>query len=213
MDILAHRGFWITEEEQNTPIAIERAFVNGYGIETDLRDLAGEVVISHDCPTDEAVFTFSELLDLYKKFGQSLKLALNVKSDGLQNKCKSLLEKKEIDLKNVFFFDMSVPDGLQYLKYNLPCFTRYSDEETKPAFLDRALGIWVDGFQKDCTDECILTRLLEIGLPLCFVSPELHHRDHLDVWTKWHSLLGHKTKQHMICTDFPDDASKFYNSA
>ena len=44
--ILAHRGFWKEETEKNTKIAFERAFNSGFGIETDLRDIKGEIVIS-----------------------------------------------------------------------------------------------------------------------------------------------------------------------
>lgn len=48
--ILAHRGFWKEETEKNTKIAFERAFNSGFGIETDLRDIKGEIVISHNMP-------------------------------------------------------------------------------------------------------------------------------------------------------------------
>ena len=50
VEILAHRGFWKKESEKNTQIAFERAFDKGFGIETDLRDIKGEIVISHNMP-------------------------------------------------------------------------------------------------------------------------------------------------------------------
>ena len=38
MRILAHRGFWNSKEERNSIVAFEKAFQNGFGIETDIRD-------------------------------------------------------------------------------------------------------------------------------------------------------------------------------
>ena len=59
--ILAHRGFWQSEDEKNTKVAFERAFDNGFGIETDLRDIKGTIVISHNMPTGDEM-TFEEVL-------------------------------------------------------------------------------------------------------------------------------------------------------
>ena len=50
MKILAHRGFWADEEEKNTLSAFGKAFDSGFGIETDIRDRNGELVISHNPP-------------------------------------------------------------------------------------------------------------------------------------------------------------------
>lgn len=38
MQIIAHRGFWELEKEQNTTLAFQKSFENGFGIETDFRD-------------------------------------------------------------------------------------------------------------------------------------------------------------------------------
>ena len=43
MKLLAHRGHWLERAETNSFHAFERAWSNGYGIETDLRDLDGAV--------------------------------------------------------------------------------------------------------------------------------------------------------------------------
>ena len=50
LEILAHRGYWKLEKEKNTLYAFEKAFDKYFGIETDLRDAQGEIVISHDIP-------------------------------------------------------------------------------------------------------------------------------------------------------------------
>ena len=49
MIILSHRGWWKTRAERNMRDAFVRSFDAGFGTETDLRDICGKIVISHDC--------------------------------------------------------------------------------------------------------------------------------------------------------------------
>ena len=58
IQIISHRGFWKNDEEKNTLEAFQKSFSNGFGIETDIRDLDGRIVISHDVPhsNSEPVF-------------------------------------------------------------------------------------------------------------------------------------------------------------
>ena len=83
MIVLAHRGWWRTKEEENSSVAIERALAEGFGVETDLRDLAGRVVVSHDPPRGGEL-AFEALLAIADRHPGSGPLALNVKADGLQ---------------------------------------------------------------------------------------------------------------------------------
>ena len=76
IEIIAHRGWWKVEDEKNTKIAFERAFDNGFGIETDLRDIKGEIVISHNMPKGNEM-SFEDLLKLLDS--RDLTLALNIK--------------------------------------------------------------------------------------------------------------------------------------
>lgn len=41
MKILSHRGYWKNKQEKNSIAAFDRSFLNSYGLETDLRDVAG----------------------------------------------------------------------------------------------------------------------------------------------------------------------------
>ena len=50
MEIIAHRGFWRKKTDQNTIGAFKLALNNHFGIETDIRDQNGQLVISHDIP-------------------------------------------------------------------------------------------------------------------------------------------------------------------
>jgi hypothetical protein len=79
MKILCHRGYWKEPSEKNSDTALRRGFSLGLGTETDIRDLNGELVISHD-PAKPGVLTFADLLSMTPP---NALLALNVKSDGL----------------------------------------------------------------------------------------------------------------------------------
>lgn len=142
--ILAHRGFWKEETEKNTKIAFERAFNSGFGIETDLRDIKGEIVISHNMPQGREM-EFEDLLKLLD--GRDLTLALNIKADGMADEIKRLLEKYKVS--NYFTFDMSIPEMVYQHKTGLKLFTGQSDIMPHPIMLDNATGVWLDSFYSD----------------------------------------------------------------
>lgn len=113
--ILAHRGFWTEPAEKNSREALERAFREGFGIETDIRDRNGALVVSHDPPVGDGLMTFDELLELYRRHapqagGRAGTLALNIKADGLQGPLLDALARHSVD--DWFVFDMAVPDGV-----------------------------------------------------------------------------------------------------
>ena len=137
MIVLAHRGWWRTKEEENSSFAIERALAEGFGVETDLRDLAGRVVVSHDPPRGGEL-TFEALLAIADRHPGSGPLALNVKADGLQ----TLIGPALVARRAYFLFDMSVPDLVASVRCGLACFTRQSDVERVPVLLDDVEGVW-----------------------------------------------------------------------
>jgi len=209
MIILSHRGYWKETYEKNRPVAFERSFSLGFGTETDIRDYKGELVISHDI-TDEKCISVKEMFEIYNKYDNSLPLALNIKADGLQVKLKDLLEKYKIT--NYFVFDMSVPDGLQYLKQNIKSFTRESEYETVPSFYDEACGIWLDEFKGHWIDKETIKKHIENKKQICIVSPDLHKREYKKEWQHYKQIekeLG--INNLMICTDYPEDAKEFFD--
>lgn len=209
MIILAHRGWWLEPAEKNSRQALARAFEAGYGVETDLRDHDGEVVVSHDPPVGDDHIKLVELLSMFKKAGEPGALALNIKADGLQKPLAQALG--EAGVSNYFVFDMSVPDGLVYLRHGLTVFTRRSEYEAAPSFLDRATGIWVDAFDSDWIGADDLRELSKDGKALALVSPELHGRPHREVWSRWKAAVSQASAPIMVCTDFPDAAEKVFN--
>ncbi len=199
--ILAHRGYWLKEEEKNTKIAFKRAFDNGFGIETDLRDIKGEIVISHNMPTGNEM-TFEELLQLLN--GKNLPLALNIKADGQAEEIKRLLQK--YNHTNYFTFDMSIPEMVVQHKVGLKVFTGQSDIVPESILFEQAQGVWLDCFNSDWFGEKEINEILNKNKKVCIVSPDLHKRDYKSVWEKYKNISGI-----MLCTDYPREAKKFFN--
>ena len=82
IEIFAHRGLWSDFKEQNTLSAIENAFKLGLNLETDIRDLNGNLVISHDPAIEMNRIDFKHFLEIKENYPDLL-VALNIKSDGL----------------------------------------------------------------------------------------------------------------------------------
>jgi glycerophosphoryl diester phosphodiesterase len=205
MKILAHRGYWHRSEEKNTPEAIARAFENGYGIETDVRDACGKLVISHDMPHGQEM-TLESLLELASQYAFKPSLALNIKSDGLANSVKEIC--KKYPSTNYFFFDMSVPDMRGYIKNKQPVFTRLSEVERAPVWLTQSAGVWLDAFESEWYGEKIIEQYLKMNIDICVVSSELHGRNQDQLWKMLSSFKDHSGM--MICTDFPQSAEKIF---
>lgn len=204
--ILAHRGVWTRAEHRNTLPALRLAFELGFGVETDLRDASGEIVVSHDPPTGEPFLTVAELLSTYAASKSDAPLALNMKADGLHNSLLNSLEAEGISSQAYFVFDMSVPDTIGYLANRMPVYSRVSEHETQPAFLDRAIGVWVDNFTGSFPQVAQAQQFLERGYKAAIVSSELHRRDNTALWNDIAAAGLHLQKNFELCTDMPVDA-------
>lgn len=208
MIILSHRGYWKEINEKNQKIAFERTFSLGFGTETDIRDYKGELVISHDIADDKSI-SVKEMFEIYNKYDNTLPLALNIKADGLQVKLKEFLE--EYKITNYFVFDMSIPDGLGYLKQNIKAFTRESEYEKIPSFYEEACGIWLDEFQGHWITKEVIEKHIKNNKQICIVSPDLHKREYKKEWQHYKEIekeLG--IKNLMICTDYPEEVKEFF---
>ena len=196
--ILAHRGLWSQKSDQNSLDALAAAITEGFGFETDLRDFSGEIVVSHDIPNHSA----PQLSDLLKSIdshspSSSQMLAWNIKADGLLNKLVAAQLPGDS-----FYFDMSFPQELLFLKANLPIAKRLSEFEKQNARAEHR-HFWLDAFEDDWYLE-----ELELILPLIkksrvtLVSSELHGRDMSKCWDFFKKFA---TDEHnlSICTDHP----------
>lgn len=206
MIILAHRGFWTVPEEKNTLKAFEKAFSNGYGIETDVRDYKEDLVISHNV-ADASCPRFSEVLDIYKRVGNDVPLALNVKADGIQPLLKKYLE--QYGISNYFMFDMSVPEQVVYVRDGFNTFTRQSEFELSPSMYDKACGVWMDEFSEEWMNSDYFGKHLEADKRIGVISPEIHGNDEKRIWDMIKPFKA--DDRLMLCTDIPKKAEAYFN--
>lgn len=211
MKIISHRGYWLDGSEKNTSAAFERSFGLGFGTETDIRDSLGELVISHDMPSgnEQELAEFLSCAGSASDVNKPLTLALNIKSDGMAH----LLAEQVVNYPQLdcFVFDMAVPDMRQYLNVGVPVFTRMSEVEQSPSFLDQAAGVWLDAFEAEWYDNSIIQSLIDMGKRVCIVSPELHGRPYLKQWHQLSIWVG--SDQVILCTDKPEEALAHFKGA
>lgn len=203
MIILSHRGYWTKPTEKNSIPAFVRSLEYGFGLETDIRDCAGRIVVSHDMPMGGEV-ELNQLIELFDDIDRPL--ALNIKADGLAVPLKNALSAR--DIKDWFAFDMSVPDMRTYLDERMPVYARLSEVERDPPWIDEVAGIWYDSFQGGSYNVDRIADYLRGGTRVCIVSPELHGRRPQDLWQAIESLSNEAGL--MICTDYPEQAMRFF---
>jgi hypothetical protein len=223
--ILEHRAGWTdslanfaNKSLQNTEVGFRNSFSRGNGVETDLRDFGGKIMISHDMPKGSEL-TFEDVLQIYKEYPSSGTLGLNIKADGLQKPVKMLLDKYEVE--DYFCFDMSVPDAIVCINSGRKVYIRESEYEIEPKkaspfYYKNAVGVWLDQFTANGISYDSLARHVDNGKTVCIVSPELHpwgreitNPLYLQEWGKYRSWLGKVDGSKIqLCTDFPEDAAK-----
>jgi hypothetical protein len=208
LKIICHRGYWKSKGEQNTLESFENAFASGYSVETDIRDMGGELVISHDPPKGDCLDA-RYLFESYSRWSTSVPLALNIKADGLAQPLGLLLH--EYQIEKYFVFDMSIPDTIPYMQKKMNFYSRESEYEVAPAFYDLAAGVWMDSFISNwVTEECIAAHLAS-GKNVCIVSPELHRRNHIQFWNELGRMGVASSSRLSLCTDFPAEAEALFN--
>jgi hypothetical protein len=164
-------------------------------------------VVSHDPTTDGSVLTLRHFLAQISgvTLSRGLIFALNIKSDGLS----SIMTDELRTLQGIphFFFDMSTPELVKYVKAGLRVGLRRSEFETlapQLSIFSEPSAVWVDGFNSDWWKT---SELLELGSRkrvVILVSPELHGRDPAQVW-KTFAEEFHNNPNLYICTDYPWD--------
>lgn len=205
MQILSHRGYWLNLDERNKREAFIRSFDEGMGTETDLRDICGKIVISHDMPLGNEI-SFEEVLQIMD--GRNLPLALNIKADGQGEKIKELLEK--YNHTNYFTFDMSIPDMVVQFNNNLNVFTGQSDILAQAVLLDKAKGIWLDSFYSDWFSSVDIDGIISTGKKVCIVSADLHKRDTTKQWEIIKQCKSVNDDNLLLCTDKPIEAKEYF---
>ncbi len=209
MKLLCHRGLWQIKSEQNSLAALSRAIESGFGLETDIRDHNGNLVISHDPPIGEGVISLERLLEAYCNSDHKILLALNVKADGLCTNLDEML--RTFDVGNYFVFDMSLPDTLPYLTRGMPIAVRLSEYENGKSLLEKASTVWLDAFQSEWYSIEEVLALLDAGKRVCVVSPELHRRPHQELWRELTKIPANLMRNCYLCTDLFEQAKEVFD--
>jgi hypothetical protein len=204
MKIICHRGLWKKKVQQNGKHACVMGQKIFDGIEIDLKNYAGDIVLSHD-PIKKGQ-TLTRLEDLFKESSLSF-YALNIKEDGLGPQLKKLIIKYKI--KNYMCFDLSRPEWVTYRSLNLQSFDRFGDQDPLPPIIDQ--GLVVDIFNQRSYTK-VFTHLagLTNQVDLFVISPELHGHDPILFWKKLKKLSLHWKGTLYLCTDHPQDADLFF---
>jgi hypothetical protein len=168
-----------------------------YGIECDVWNYNGQLVLSHDAPNENSL-NFNEMLKLNLPF-----YAINVKSTDM-----IALNGIDITNPNYFIFDCPVPEAIRLAKLGLNVFTRISEYEPHPSFLNLAKGVWIDQFIGEWVEKTDIYHWLNKGLKVAIVSPELHGREYKLFWQK---LKGMDLNDDVyLCTKYPEEAESFF---
>jgi hypothetical protein len=140
------------------------------GIEFDIRDTGGEIVVQHD------PFLGGQLFTDFLKFCPSNKFYIvNVKSEGIERRAITDLEAHGIT--QFFLLDCSIPmmirlgkEGERRLAVR---FSEYESLATVEAMAPFVSWVWVDVFTQLPLTNFVEKFIRQRGLKLCLVSPEL----------------------------------------
>ncbi|MFM8269124.1 MAG: hypothetical protein ACKN9V_02960 [Pseudomonadota bacterium] len=208
MNILSHRGLWKELSEQNSLFSFATSQREGFGTETDLRSFAGELYLSHD-PIQSVVqkTKFDRLLALWFERPE-LPLFLNIKEDGLLPFLKPY--KESLKQLRVVFFDMSVPQLVQFSKVfpREMLATRFSEYEREPSAQELCSWLWVDSFNSDPDLTTLKPFVIDKKMSIAIVSPDLHSRDPKPIWRGLKQDQNLPKESLFLCTDFPHEVSK-----
>lgn len=144
-----------------------------YGVEIDLRDEKGELILSHD------PFTEGELFESYLQNYKHGTMILNIKSERIEHRVLELIQKYQI--KSYFFLDSSFPmihllsnAGEQNIALR---FSEFEGMDTLRAMAGKVKWVWVDCFTVFPLNKSIYDEMKALGYKLCMVSPELQGRE------------------------------------
>ena len=205
MNIICHRGYWKKKKEQNHLKACLEGLEHFQGIEIDLKNKNGKIVLSHD-PLEKGQ-NYIKLEDCFSKHPGGF-YALNIKEDGLSDELAKLIQKYKI--KNYMCFDLSTPESIQYKNKKLIVYDRMGDQD--PQMNYKTGGIVVDIFSLKNMNQ-IFKQIETIKKKhLFFISPELHQLSHRPFWNRLKAIEARNANNFSLCTDYPEEANAFFNN-
>jgi len=167
------------------------------GVEIDLRDSNGQIIVTHD-PFSKGIL-FEEYIKHYKHSF----IILNIKSEGIEFPIIELL--KKYNIVNYFFLDSSFPminklskSGEQNIAVRL---SEYEDIQTVLNLCGKVKWVWVDCFTKFVLTKEIFNLLKSHKFNICLVSPELHNNNRINEITNYKQyLIDNNIIVDVVCT-------------
>ena len=102
---------------------------------------------------------------------------------------------------------------LTYLKIDLNVFARESEYENSFLLKNYVSGILIDAFEENTYNLLDTNYITNKWDKICIISPELHGFDQNKFWRKLKEVNKYeKDKVIYLCTDYPDEASKYFNT-
>lgn len=149
------------------------------GLEFDVRYHENDLIVTHD-PFGHHLSSSLKLNDFLPLIDKSALLIVNLKTEGIEEKCAA--ELKRHSLKNWFFLDISMPyfvklaisKNNEFNSNNLCVrFSDYESLEYAKRFAGLADWIWIDIFEEFPLNETTYREIIKCGFKICLVSPEL----------------------------------------
>jgi hypothetical protein len=160
---IAHRINYLNKE------IADDIFSKYDGIEFDIRDFSGGLIIQHDA------FLIGQPFIEFIKFCPSNKFyIINVKCEGIEEKIIEILHIYNIN--NYFFLDCNMPTINKLSKINTKIAGRISEYESIENIIkiyNKITWVWIDVFSKFPITFDDYKILKKYNLKLCLVSPEL----------------------------------------
>ena len=180
-----------------------------YGAEIDVRYHEEQLILHHD-PFNHHLSDPETLENFLSNCKITGPIILNLKTEGIEAKCISLINKYHI--KDWFFLDMSMPFFARFANnlhdYNINkdnLAVRYSEFEAIEyalSFKNKAGWIWIDCFKSLPLNREIYNLIIKANFKICIVSPELQNHS-LDKIVDFKKMLV-DFKIDAVCTKRPD---------
>lgn len=143
------------------------------GIEFDLRDSAGELIVTHDA------FSTGQRFEEFLSFCDPAKFYIvNVKCEGIESAALQLLDRYGI--RNFFLLDCSIPAMVKLGKAGenrlAVRFSEYESLQTVLSMKQFVSWVWIDTFSRLPISKETLELFKALGLKTCLVSPELQQQ-------------------------------------
>ena len=171
-------------------------FPTADGIEFDIRDSAGEIIVQHD------PFKSGQPFKEFVRYCPPSKFYIvNVKSEGIETDAVRILE--EAGCRDFFLLDCSIPSivrlGRTGERRLAARFSEFESIETVERLAPFISWVWIDVFTCLPISRDLIDRVHRMGLRTCLVSPELQAQP--DKISKYVSfLLSESAIPTAVCT-------------